>query len=292
VVGLRRATAAIIATWLLAHAGSADPEACRVAVRIDPPQAFIGQRVTWTAEIQRRPAVREVDWRAAPRFPGFRAEWMPSESQGRGTGRADWVVGRERRALYPARAGMHEIPPASLDCDGRLVEVPGVRIEVVAPPASGRPPEFTGLVGPVRVTTRVTPERIELGQSARLWVIVRGGGNVWAAAAPLLEDALPGVDVFPEPSSVDVDVDHRISLRHTFRYQLVPRREGVVRIPAPRYAWFDPESGRYRVSEGAARSLTVGGTAIIGGVAESAAGRAAVDFNADAAPRPEEIPSP
>ncbi len=263
-VGTLLRAGSLIGVLLAAAPSAARPERCRVKVEVMPGHAVVGQRITWIATIERRGDVRDVDWRSAPRFPGFRAEWLPGELLPDPVGTSGWRAGLERRALFAARAGVHLVPPASLDCDGRPVEVPGVRVGVEALPEAGRPADFSGLVGPLRVTSRLVPERVALGESARLWVVVRGGGNVWRADAPLDEDALPHVDVFPDPPTLDVESDREISVRRTFRYQLVPRREGAVRIPAVRYAWFDPETRRYRSAQAPERTLTVGGTAILG----------------------------
>ena len=251
---------------LASSAATADAAApCNARVSVEPERAFIGQLVHWRAEILRRSDVREVDWRRAPRFVGFRAEWLPGEALAepieRDGGR--WRASRERRALFPARTGRLEIPAASLDCDGERIEVAGASLEVLPLPDVGRPPGFSGLVSPVRVTTRLVPERIALGQTAQLWILVRGGGNVWNTAPPLRENSLPGVDVFAEPPTTDIDADRNFVARRTFRYRIVPRNPGRVGLPEVAVPWFDPETRTYQQARGPARTLVVEGTAIL-----------------------------
>jgi len=134
--------------------------------------------------------------------------------------------------------------------------VEGARIEVRALPEAGRPPGAPPLVGPVRVVTRVEPDRVALGGTARLWVLVRGPGNVWEVEAPF-GDSLPGADLFAEPPTLDVDAGLGLRLTRTFRYRIVPRRAGTLRIPAVEVAWFDPERESWEASRGPARTLRV-----------------------------------
>ena len=261
------AAALALLVLLVAPGAVADAAApCTARVAVEPERAFVGQVVLWRAEILRRSDVREVDWRQPPRFAGFRAEWLPGETRAEPVERDGrrWRASSERRALFPARSGRLGIPSASLDCDGVPVQVPGTSVEVSRLPQAGRPPGFAGLVGPVRVTTRLVPERIALGQSAQLWILVRGGGNVWSVTPPLRENAVPGVDVFAEPASTDIDAERSFSARRTFRFRIVPRSPGRVGLPEVAVPWFDPETRSYRQARGPARTLVVEGTAILG----------------------------
>jgi hypothetical protein len=260
------AALALLALLLSAGAAADAAAPCAAEVAVEPERAFVGQAVLWRAEILRRSDVREMDWRQPPRFAGFRAEWLPGETRADPVERDGrrWRASSERRLLFPARSGRLAIPAAGLDCDGVLVQVPGSLVEVTPLPSTDRPAGFAGLVGPVRVTTRLVPERIALGQTAQLWILVRGGGNVWSTAPPLTENALPGVDVFAEPPSTDIAAERSFSARRTFRFRIVPRSPGRVQLPEVAIPWFDPETSSYRRAVGPARTLVVEGTAILG----------------------------
>jgi len=243
--------------------GSADPAPCLTRTRIQPDRAFAGQPVSYEVEILRRPDVARAEWVEAPRFPGFRAEWLPGRTAHEPVERDGqrYVVTTERRVLFAARAGPHRIPAASLTCHleagGQAVApVAGGRVQIEPLPDAGRPPDAPPLVGPVRVVTRVEPERIALGGTARLWVLVRGPGNVWEAKPPF-GDSLPGADLFPERPTLDADTGTGLRLTRTFRYRIVPRHTGTLRIPAVEIAWFDPEREVWVAARGPARELRV-----------------------------------
>lgn len=266
---MRRARALVLLALAHPAAGAAtDTARCRTSVSVEPVPAYVGQPVLWRLEILRREDVAEVDWLEPPVFPGFRAEWLPGDvtAEPRALAGERWIASRERRVLFPGRAGRFALPDASLACvrggaaaRGRAeVRVPGARLEVIPLPEAGRPTDFDGLVGPVEVETHLAPAAISLGESALLSVHVRGSGDLWSLRPPLDPAALVGVDVFPEPPQLARDVGRALQLRRTFRYTLVPRTAGAVAIPELEIPWFDPASGGYRVARAPARSLQVG----------------------------------
>lgn len=264
-VGTRRTGAALLlALGSALGLATPAPAQCRTQTRIEPGRAFVGQRVFWTLEILRAEGVEKVEWLEAPRFPSFRATWLPGRVDPQPVARdgALWRRSEERRALFAARPGTLHVPGAKLRCGAESAAVSGVSLEVTPLPG-GAPPGFAGVVGPLRVITRLEPDRIRLGESARLWVVLRGPGNLWTVASPLAEFGLEGIDVFAEPPATDLDADEDLVVRRTFRYQLVPRREGTLTLPPIRVPWFDPGAATYHIASGPSRTLTVGGAATL-----------------------------
>ncbi len=227
----------------------AAPPLCRVSLTLEPEAPFVGQEVIWSLRIERRRDVVGYDFAEAPTFPEFRAEWLPGRTEAAQTEAI--LVSEERRALFPAAAGSLVLPRASLRCESperiEVAEIAGRALRVRPLPARGRPRGFGGLVGEVRVSAALTPERVQLGESTRLGVVVEGEVAAWdAALAPLaLGEA---ADVFPHPPELARDSGRRLSLRRHFSWDLAPRREGVLVLPEFRVDYFDPKSGRYRVA--------------------------------------------
>src|SRR5690606_14643592 len=103
--------------------------ACTAEVSVEPSRAYVGRQVLERVRMLRHESVREVRWLRALSFPSLRAEWLPGRTPDpRITGIGDArLVSEDRRALFPVRAGVIEIPPASVGCrlaDGEEVEVP------------------------------------------------------------------------------------------------------------------------------------------------------------------------
>jgi hypothetical protein len=80
----------------------------------------------------------------------------------------------------------------------------------------------------------------------RLEVTIQGGGNVWDAPDPLLEELdLGGADLFRHRPELDLERGISLIARRRFHYDIVPRRTGSLRIPALRMVYFDPDSARF-----------------------------------------------
>jgi hypothetical protein len=211
-------------------------------------------------QIERRRDVVDVRWETNPSFPAFRAEWIPSRT-GPGASEGTTLL-EERRVLFPGRAGALALPRAQLICESadRLERVPLPAAELVArePPQAGRPSDWQGLIGPVEVSLRVTPDRVALGESASVSVIVTGETNVWAAPMPLSGAFGHGAaELFDRPAELARDSGLRLVLRRYFGFDLVPRRVGTLAIPEIQISYFDPETGRYEAARTAALEIAV-----------------------------------
>jgi hypothetical protein len=238
----------------VAGAAAAAPP-CATEVEVEPRTAFVGQQVVYRLRILRKSEVTSVRFADELAFPSFRVEWLPGQTLDPkidDVGEHALVV-EERRALFPARAGALAIPAARLECRTARgtseAAVPATAVDVREPPAA------TDLVGPVAMTAHLARDRIELGESVRLTVTLRGEGNVWGAPSPV--GAIEGLDVHPRAPELERSAGKRLALTQSFAYDLVPRSAGVRTIPALRVDWLDPATGRRETSETAALQLDV-----------------------------------
>lgn len=251
---MRLAAAALV---LAAARAGAEPPPCLAQLEIQPDRAVVGQAVVWRARILRRDDVAAVRWATPPRFPGFRVERLegvPASGAVEREGRR-YLPSREERVLFPARAGELVIPEAELACslpeqvrpDPFLARVAGGMLTVEPVPKAGRPEGYTGVVGPVQIVTRVDPLTLSLGESARLWVLVAGAANTWSVPAPF-GPALGDADLFADPASLEIDLSPALRVTHTFRYRLVPRATGRLRVPPVEIPYYDPARGGFGVA--------------------------------------------
>jgi hypothetical protein len=189
-----------------------------------------------------------------PVCEGFWVERMPSEG-----GSLLHPGGREsarttvfRRALFPTRVGVLEIPASSLlvktrDDEEVEVGVPGTRVEVRALPDAGRPEGFSGLVGPLEVRLAVDDDEVALGRGIRVEVDVYGAGNVWDVKPPDLAARIGReVEVFAERARTLTNTRKgRMMARRIFRFDIVSRESGRHTIAPIEIPYFDPVRGRY-----------------------------------------------
>ncbi len=252
-----------------ANAGPGTPPLCEASVSLDPERAHPGQQVLYRLRLLVRDDVSDAAWEEPPTFPGLRAERLAPEPLTGPLTRSGAVyqVRDDARALFADRPGSVRVPPARILCrargpDGEVAErlaTPAARLEVVALPEAGRPAAFHGLVGPLSLRRLVTPESVQIGQSVRLAVTLQGAGNLWDAPMPELSgEALGGAEVFRRPADVELDRGTRLLVRRRFVFDLVPRRQGLLQIPALAFAYYDPVAGGYAEASAAPVVVTVG----------------------------------
>jgi hypothetical protein len=249
----RQRLAALV--WLTAmHAGTGHAF-CDARAEIVPASALVGQQIVHRVRIERSADVERTHWIDPPRFADFRAEWLPGGPELRQTASDGSVryVREELRALFPLRAGQLEVSPARIACtsgeanarvgEASEVALPALRLDARRPPKAGRPDDWTGLVGRPRLRLLPLPDRIRLGETLRVSVLLLGPVNLWDAPDALDRDALvmggPAPDVFPAESGLELDRGARLQLRRIDRLDVVPRQTGTLRIRTR-------ESGRRR----------------------------------------------
>ena len=245
------------------------PPLCRVSVTLEPELAWVDQQVLYKLRIETRQDVRSVEWLVPPALPGLRWERLPGNPDvGRVTlDDVEYHVREEHRALFPERPGEIVLAPASLRCESpdelEDTPLPEIALRVHALPAAGRPADFSGLVGSVAITRRLQPRKpalgelpaaagleVSAGETLRLSVRLRGSGNLWDAAPPLKLDAELGaeVEIFALDPEQDLERSAVLSTSRLFRYDIVLREAGQIRLPEQRLDYFDPESGSYAIA--------------------------------------------
>jgi hypothetical protein len=246
---------------------------CSASASVFPAQAVAGQQLLYAVRIARRDDVARVEWSEAPRFPDFRAEWLPGRAEDTElrVGDVHFMVREEHRAIFPLRSGSLVIPEAELRCvvpargeqPQRIVSarVAATPVRVAEAPRSPRPADWSGVVGPVQVQTLVDPLALPLGGALRVSVLLRGTGNLWDAAPPFPAGdavaAFGGAEVFARPAELDLQAGSRLQVRRAFRFDVVPARPGLMVVPEVRVPWYDPVAGRYEVARAEAVEVRV-----------------------------------
>ncbi len=247
------AFAAITGTSTSHAARAEDPVPCMASVVVEPDRAVPGQQIQYRVRILSREDVVSVEWIVPPSFPGFRTESLPGRLEPEPVKRAGirYHDRRERRALFAEETGSFSLRSAGLRCNlpgapAYIAPVPDGSVQIVATPRPGRPPHFSGLIGPVVMNAIVEPRAIALGQSVRLAITLRGTGNLWDAPDPISGLETPAdADWFRRTPELHLDSGASLSVRRHFSYDVVPRKTGTLALPEIRVRTFDPEAGRY-----------------------------------------------
>ena len=173
-----------------------------------------------------------------------------------------------RRAIFPLFAGRVAIPPATLTYSLPLsasffsreesfeLRSDSVRFVAVDPPARGRPADYAGAVGTMRIAASVESVTARVGDPLVITARVTGVGNVKLLPRPALE--LPWARLTTGDERVDVDTTaSRVSGTKEFEWIVTPREAGTQVVPPVRYPYFDPVLRRYAVAEASPIPLVV-----------------------------------
>ncbi len=173
-----------------------------------------------------------------------------------------------RRALFPLTPGRYQIPQARLTYalpqtasffsreENFTLRSEAVSFVAIEPPAAGRPTEWAGAVGAWRASARIDTVRGRAGEPLVLTMRIQGDGNVTLLPRP--------------PVAIDwatvVNADERVHLDSTpsllggwkeFDWLVTPAAPGLQRVPALRYAFFNPRSRQYEIAESDPMSVRI-----------------------------------
>ena len=174
-----------------------------------------------------------------------------------------------QRALFPLMPGRFAIPPAQLVYSLPLsasffsreethdLETDSTVIVAIEPPLQGRPPEFGGAVGSLRVAARIDTAGSRVGDPLLLTVRVSGAGTVKLFPRP--EVGIDWASLVKGDERVQVDTTTtRIGGSKEFDWVLTPRIAGELDVPPIRYSYFNPDSRRYELATTASTHVHVG----------------------------------
>jgi hypothetical protein len=240
-----------------------------------PETLYVGQQATYQVGVFLDDAVRSR-LRRNPEFvpPELRSVLAYELPAGRALYGGRQIGGRRyevhvfQRALFPVAAGEISVAPAQLQYalplstsffareESFTLRSEDSRLVAVEPPDAGRPGDYGGAVGVLRIDAKLDTAAARVGDPLMLTLRVRGTGNV---------KLFPRPDVRVEWASV-VDGGERVVIDSSalllggvkeFDFLLTPRLEGAQTLPPIPYPYFDPYARRYDVSLSAPLAVTI-----------------------------------
>jgi hypothetical protein len=244
---------------------------------VEPHDPYVGQPVLLRVRLVQRAQLAEDPQYAPPSTPGFWSEVASQpESYYAAEGNARVLVTETRTRLYPLASGTQTVgeavarlallQPGSNDpalwLSGRVprqemvVRSQPVRVHV-RPLPPGAPAGFGGAVGVLSARWSCDRARTARDVPATVELEVRGIGNLSLIHAPPLDG--DDFEVFSGTTEDSLGTPGQAAAgRRTFRWTVLPRREGTLQIPAPAFQWFDPSAETYRTASLSPLALEVG----------------------------------
>ncbi|MBK7141671.1 MAG: protein BatD [bacterium] len=132
-----------------------------------------------------------------------------------------------------------------------------IKINVKPLPAEGKPEDFTGTVGKFEISASADKTEVELNQPVTVRVKISGVGNIKSVGEPMIAES-NDFRVYRAASNENVTkVDDKIGGTKIYEEVFVPKRPGMLQIPALSFNYFDPKTNKYQVLRTQPISLSV-----------------------------------
>ncbi len=229
-------------------------------VSVSPTNPYVGQLVQLRVQFVQRASLAEDSQYLPPATPGFWTEgWSEPRNHEASEGGRNVIVIERAQRIYPLAAGRATIgqaqalvtPALGIDpfsgggaMQRLTIASDSFRVSV-RPLPPGAPAAFTGAVGRYAVSWVVDRDHTAEDQAVTVHLDVRGVGGLPLLPTPAFAPA--DFETFAATSEDSLSPAGSVSPgRRRFVWTLLPKRSGTLRIPAPKFAWFDPEIGVYR----------------------------------------------
>lgn len=174
------------------------------------------------------------------------------------------VIGK--KILFPQKSGKLDIGKFSLNVTVKIfktrrlsfghqirvsrnveknISSPARSIQVIDLPQKGKPDNFSGYVGSLRLTTNLTSDTLETNQSTNYKVTISGFGNIKLIELPDITFPQDFEVYDPEINTSSKISEGGISGNKTFDYLLIPRSSGQFKIPSLQFSYFDILKEKY-----------------------------------------------
>jgi hypothetical protein len=159
-------------------------------------------------------------------------------------------------------------------------------MHVHALPTEGKPANFTGAIGQLKVTGDAQPGSVAIGEPVTLYFSVSGEGNFDYVRCPTLPDD-PAWKTYVPSSKTTYQDESRTHAVKTFEQAVIPQKNGNVPLPPASFSYFDPTTKQYVTVPIALSEITVTGSPTA--LAAAAPGGGADSTTASAAPKTTEL---
>lgn len=234
---------------------------------------YQGEQIVITYKMYERVSTHNITPEEPPSYNGFWVEnieiknFVQKNEVYKGVQYRTLVVKKD--ILFPQKTGKLVIDPMQLSC---LVQVrrqprqrrsvfdsffeqydnykysfanPPVTINVKALPSTGKPLDFSGIVGEFSLDAELDKAATETGDPVTLKVKISGTGNVNKIKEPRLEFP-PDFDLYdPKISESSSKAGGVLSGRKSFDYLILPRNPGEYKLPNVNFSYFDIKKKSY-----------------------------------------------
>jgi hypothetical protein len=231
-----------------------------------PDTVYVGQQATYQVGVfiddQLRVRLRRNPEFVPPDPQGMLAYELTAVSRDPATrrvGRHLFEVHVFERAFFPLAPGRYEVPSAQLAYalplslsffsreESHTLLAESLTVVARMPPLAGRPPDYLGAVGDLRIAAHLDSSAARVGDPMRFTVSVAGRGDVNLFPRPAIGVAWASTVPAQERVRLDTTTDEVRGTKE-FDWLLTPRDSGRLAVPAIRYPYFNPYTEHYEIA--------------------------------------------
>jgi len=244
-------------------------------------ETYVEEQTRYTLKLYNRKNIRDISLNLPEHeHLTFKQLGKPREYRSVVNGQ-NYAVLEVRYALVANKAGSYAVGPAKMNMtvlesrnqrrkslfddpffsfsSGRPVTVSSKSLEITALPLpeTGKPENFSGLVGRFNIESQLEPASVTAGESATLTVRVKGQGN--AQRIPDLNfPELADIKIYADQPVLDMELNENgTGGTKTMKWALVPEKQGSIDVPAMTLSFFDPKAKQYKILKSSFHSLSV-----------------------------------
>ena len=157
----------------------------------------------------------------------------------------------KRLAIIPNREGKLQAPILEgyarlyrYGYSNKTLQSEGGVLNVLPLPKNNVPPSFGGAVGNFKISHSLSRKELSLGETITFTLKIEGRGNFNQFSAPQFASGR-GFQV-STPMVID-NLNAGIEGIRTYYYTLIPQDKGIYELPELSFAWFDNNSGSYKI---------------------------------------------
>jgi hypothetical protein len=226
-----------------------------VKMEPDKKDVYVNEEIILTFSLFNAPQIRfyQNPNYAPPSYTGFWTEEIPT--QGRGEYKVingeRYIVSEIKTALFPVTAGDITIQEASVAVQFDIFSNPAklstdpVTLKVIPLPPVPAGIQETSLVGEFKIEAKVDKNEVGEGDPIEIVVTIKGVGNIHSIIKPLFTP-VTSFEIFDPQEKESINrQNQKIEGEKSFKYILIPRKEGEYKIGPFESSYFDPAQKKY-----------------------------------------------
>lgn len=251
-----------------------------IRATVDKKNVYVGEQIFMNYTLYTRMDTRLEGFVEEPETSGFWVEEFPlpqeTQEEMANVGGLQYLKAEFKKvALFPTSPGSHEIYPGTVRCTvperqqsrsifdeffsdsffggsgffsrriTKNLRAKPVTINVKSLPESGKPDNFSGIVGDYKLSTNIDKKVVAQGEPVKMTFVIEGEGNIETLQKPEIPE-LQNFKVYNADTSTQMFKSlNRIRGRKTFEVIFIPQMAGDTAIPSLDFNFFNPKTESY-----------------------------------------------